>query len=413
LTTGGAIELWAVGTLKNLGTVERGRSRHRPRNDPSLYGGNYPFFQTGDVKAASLRLSSYGQTYNEMGLAQSRLWPTGTLLITIAANIGDTAILDISGCFPDSIVGFTPFPEKSNVIFVKYLLDHIKRRFENISRGTTQDNLSLEKLLSVPLTYPELSTQRKIAAILSAYDDLIENNNRRIKLLEEMAQRIYREWFVDFRYPGREAEPLVDSESGRIPEGWCFRPLSTLAKVVMGQSPPSSAYNKNREGKPFHQGVGTFGTHFPAHDVYSKTGTRLAEKDDILMSVRAPVGRINVADREMILGRGLSGIRAEAGPFEFLLFALRHFFREEDVMGNGSIFKSVTKRDVENLPLPWPGHYTAQRFSDLVSPLWRHLQLLTRERLNLESTRDLLLPRLVSGDVDVTNFNIDITETAA
>ena len=284
---------------------------------------------------------------------------------------------------------------------------------KRLNVGSTVDRLPLTDFPSFPLRIPSLDEQLKIAAILSAYDDLIENNNRRIELLEEMAQRIYREWFVDFRYPGHDVVPMVDSEFGRIPQGWCFRPLSTLAKVVMGQSPPSSAYNKNREGKPFHQGVGTFGTHFPAHDVYSKTGTRLAEKDDILMSVRAPVGRINVADREMILGRGLSGIRAEAGPFEFLLFALRHFFREEDVMGNGSIFKSVTKRDVENLPLPWPGHNTAQRFSDLVSPMWRHLQLLTRERLNLESTRDLLLPRLVSGDVDVTNLNIDITETAA
>ena len=279
--------------------------------------------------------------------------------------------------------------------------------------GSAQPKLSQSNMKRIEIPLPPFKTQKKIAAVLSGYDDLIENNNRRIKLLEEMAQRIYREWFVDFRCPGHEAVPLVDSESGRIPEGWCFRPLSTLAKVVMGQSPPSSAYNKNREGKPFHQGVGTFGIHFPAHDVYSKTGTRLAEKADILMSVRAPVGRINVADREMILGRGLSGIRAETGPFEFLLFALRHFFREEDVMGNGSIFKSVTKRDVENLPLPWPGHNTAQRFSDLVSPMWRHLQLLTRERLNLESTRDLLLPRLVSGDVDVTNRNIDITETGA
>jgi type I restriction enzyme S subunit len=249
--------------------------------------------------------------------------------------------------------------------------------------------------------------------VVSAYDDLIENNNRRIKLLEEMAQRIYREWFVDFRYPGHEAVPLVESELGSIPEGWCSRPLSSLAKVVMGQSPPSSAYNRDSEGKPFHQGVGTFGAHFPAHHVYSKSGARLAAKGDILMSVRAPVGRINVADRQMILGRGLSGISAQNAPFEFLLFSLRHFFREEDVMGNGSIFKSVTRRDVEDLPLPWPGDGLAQRFSDVVSPMWRHLHLLTKEQVILQSTRDLLLPRLVSGEIDVTDLDIVLAETAA
>src|SRR3569623_376107 len=98
---------WRLLTLRELGTVERGRSRHRPRNDPSLYGGPYPFVQTGDIKAAGLRLHEYSQTYNEVGLAQSRLWPAGILCITIAANICDTAILGIPACFPDSIVGFT------------------------------------------------------------------------------------------------------------------------------------------------------------------------------------------------------------------------------------------------------------------------------------------------------------------
>ena len=288
-----------------------------------------------------------------------------------------------------------------------------QNQVKSFAIGSAQLNFGPFHIKQMELPLPPLSIQHKIAAVLSTYDDLIENDNRRIKLLEEMAQRLYREWFVDFRYPGHEAVTLVDSELGRIPEGWCFKPLSALAKVVMGQSPPSSAYNQDNEGKPFHQGVGTFGVHFPVHDVYSKIGARLAENGDILLSVRAPVGRINVADREMILGRGLSGIRAAAGQFEFLLFALRHFFREEDVMGNGSIFKSVTRRDVENLPIPWPGHDLSQRFSDLVGPVWCHLHLLTRERLNLKSTRDLLLPRLISGDIDVSNLDIDMPETAA
>ena len=165
---------WQPMRLDQLGTVDRGRSRHRPRNDPALYGGNYPFVQTGDVKAAGLRLFEYDQTYNEVGLAQSRLWPVGTLCFTIAANIGDTAILGVPACFPDSIVGFTPYPDKADVVFVKYALDYVKVRFAAISKGATQDNLSLEKLLSQNLLVPSLKTQRRIASILGAYDDLIE-----------------------------------------------------------------------------------------------------------------------------------------------------------------------------------------------------------------------------------------------
>lgn len=187
---------WRSTRLDQLGTVERGRSRHRPRNDPSLYGGQYPFVQTGDVKAAGLRLYQYAQTYNEAGLAQSRLWPAGTLCFTIAANIGDTSILGIPACFPDSVVGFTPHPDKADVVFVKYALDYAKTRFSAISGGATQDNLSLEKLVSQDLMVPSLEAQRRIASILGAYDDLIEVNRRRIAVLEELARRMFEETYV-------------------------------------------------------------------------------------------------------------------------------------------------------------------------------------------------------------------------
>src|SRR5204862_5368827 len=126
--------------------VGRGKSKHRPRNDPVLYGGIYPFIQTGDVKSSNLYITEYSQTYNEKGLAQSKLWQPGTLCITIAANIAETAILKIAACFPDSIVGFIPFPDKADVKFVKYYLDTIKLHMQSISKGTTQDNLSLDKL---------------------------------------------------------------------------------------------------------------------------------------------------------------------------------------------------------------------------------------------------------------------------
>jgi len=190
---------WQTAPLSALGSVGRGKSRHRPRNDSSLYGGPYPFFQTGDVTAADFYLYAYTQSYNEKGLAQSKIWEPETLCITIAANIAETAILKIPGCFPDSIVGFRADGSKSDVRFVKYALDVAKRDFQTISKGTTQDNLSVEKLLSINLPAPPLETQRRIADILSAYDDLIENNTRRIAILEDMARRLFEEWFVQRR----------------------------------------------------------------------------------------------------------------------------------------------------------------------------------------------------------------------
>lgn len=218
--------------LDQLGTVERGRSRHRPRNDPALYGGDYPFVQTGDVKAAGLRLFEYEQTYNDLGLAQSRLWPAGTLCFTIAANIGDTAILGIPACFPDSIVGFTPYADKADVVFVKYALDYAKIRFAAISKGATQDNLSLEKLLSQDLLVPPLEIQRRIAGILGAYDDLIEVNRRQIAVLEEMARGLFDEWFVRFRFPGHEGVAIEDTPDGALPAGWCRAKVGKLLQKI-------------------------------------------------------------------------------------------------------------------------------------------------------------------------------------
>lgn len=118
---------WDYKILNELGTVSRGRSRHRPRNDNSLFGGKYPFVQTADVKAANFYLTDYTETYNEKGLEQSRLWKAGTLCITIAANIADTAILGIDACFPDSIMGFVPFEGVSNAKFIKYAFDMLQR----------------------------------------------------------------------------------------------------------------------------------------------------------------------------------------------------------------------------------------------------------------------------------------------
>lgn len=147
-------EEWELKCLSELGFIGREKSRHRPRNAPELYGGPYPLFQTGDITAANTFLWKHSQTYSEAGLAQSKLWKPGTLCITIAANIADTAILSKTACFPDSVVGFVSHPGEQCVYFVKLFLETIKGQMKNVSRGTTQDNLSLEKLLSFKVPTP-------------------------------------------------------------------------------------------------------------------------------------------------------------------------------------------------------------------------------------------------------------------
>ncbi|NBW80800.1 restriction endonuclease subunit S, partial [bacterium] len=228
---------WKTAKLNELGYVGRGRSRHRPRDAAFLFGGRYPFFQTGDIKSANFYLTEYSQTYSEDGLAQSKLWEAGTLCITIAANIAESAILGIQGCFPDSVVGFVADPKKADVRFIKYSLETLKAQMQSIARGTTQDNLSLDKLTSFNFLIPPLPIQKRIAGILSSYDDLIENNQRRIKILESMARGLYREWFVNFRFPGHENHPRVSSALGEIPQGWEVVTFGEIYNTTSGGTP--------------------------------------------------------------------------------------------------------------------------------------------------------------------------------
>lgn len=205
---------------------------------------------------------------------------------------------------------------------MKYCFDILQQECKQISQGTAQDNLSWEKLSTVTFPAPPFEVQRKIADILSAYDDLIENNKKQIKLLEEAAQRLYKEWFVDLRFPGHENVPVVDG----VPEGWSIEALSSIADVVMGQSPKSEFYNQNGEGLPFHQGVGSYGNRFVIDSTFTTSFTRIAPKGSILFSVRAPVGRLNLTQNKIVIGRGLAAINDKRGFQSFLFYMLKERF---------------------------------------------------------------------------------------
>ena len=204
-------------------------------------------------------------------------------------------------------------------------------------------NLSAEIVSRLPLACPDTNVQKEVASILSTYDELLENNRRRIALLEEAARLLYREWFVHFRFPGHERVKFVDD----IPEGWKRRTLVELAEVVMGQSPKSRFYNSTGDGLPFHQGVSDYGFRFVSHRTYTSVVTKIAEAGDILLSVRAPVGRINVTREKMVLGRGLAAIRSRTGRQSFLLYALKNHFYAENIIGTGAIYAATNKMELE------------------------------------------------------------------
>ena len=165
---------WAVAKLADVGTLDRGRSRHRPRNAPELYGGPYPFVQTGDVAASGGAIRQASQRYSELGLKQSKMWPAGTLCITIAANIGETGILAFDACFPDSVVGFVPKKDVVTVEYVQGALDSMQARLEERAPMAAQRNINLRILRALTVALPPIEMQRRFSGVVRQARDTAE-----------------------------------------------------------------------------------------------------------------------------------------------------------------------------------------------------------------------------------------------
>jgi type I restriction enzyme S subunit len=276
------------------------------------------------------------------------------------------------------------------------------------SAASAVPGVNRNHLHKLPVSVPSLTTQRRIAAVLSAFDELIEINERRIELLEDLARSLYREWFVRFRFPGHEDVELVDSELGTIPEGWIVTKLGAVATIAMGQSPRSEFYNQVGAGLPFHQGVADYGPLLPTHDKYCTVEARTAEPSDVLCSVRAPVGRLNLADQRIVIGRGLSAVRRTDGSQAFLLLQLRQALGQEDSIGGGTIYKAVGKRQLACVPVLEPHGGWVGAFEGHARPMLDERVELTLLNRQLATTRDLLLPRLVTGRLDISDVDLGI-----
>lgn len=374
---------WDLKRLNEMGFVSRGRSRHRPRDAPHLYGGPYPFVQTGDVKHAGLYLTEFTQTYSEAGLAQSRIWPAGTLCITIAANIADTAILGMDACFPDSIIGFIPDEKKGDVRFVKYLFDALlKKKFKQFTQGAAQDNLSQEKLLSLKFPVPILSEQRRIASILSTYDDLIENNRRRIRLLEDAARLLYREWFVRLRFPGHEHVRITDG----VPEGWGKKTLGDILKLQRGFDLPS----KDRKDGPY--------------PIYASTGINGYHNAAKVKGPGVVTGRSGSLGTVMFVPGDFWPLNTTLWVKNFKLVSplfAHHLLAglKLEQYNGGSAVPTLNRNDVHRIDVLFPQRNILHLFDELVSPLYQQSELLKQSIKFLTDARDLLLPRLINGDI--------------
>ena len=383
--------------ISQLGRVVTGKTP--PTSRQEYFGGDYLFVTPTDLDYNHYYCRTTERTVSEEAKSAlpNQFVPADAVMFTcIGATIGKCAIAP-AGCLTNQQINSVVANEHTDSKFLYYLLCHNVDIVKGLGGGSATPIVSKSKFEEVELLVPSLRDQQAIADILSAYDDLIENNRRRMALLEEAARQLYREWFVRLRFPGHEHTRITNG----VPEGWERRTLGDLAEITMGQSPESRHYNEDGEGLPFHQGVTDFGDRFVTHRIYSTALNRLAEPGDILCSVRAPVGRLNVTLDKIVIGRGLAALRSKTGHQSLLLQQLRAHFFKEDLIGGGAIFASVTKKEFSAQELLEHPERLKRAFEEVTVPCDEQIRVLHLQNKQLRAARDLLLPRLMSGEIAV------------
>ncbi|MEZ8127968.1 restriction endonuclease subunit S [Enterovibrio norvegicus] len=439
---------WKEVTLSDLGEVARGRSRHRPRYAEHLYGGDYPFIQTGDVKASGGRILSHTQTYSEAGLAQSRLWPAKTMCITIAANIAETGILQYPACFPDSVIGFIADEQKADVYFIEYLFRQLRKDIQRQATGSVQDNINLQTLERLRFKVPPVEDQAKIASFLNEIENKITLNRQINHTLEQMAQTLFKSWFVDFdpvidnaldsgspipdelqhraeaRKAVRESEgfkPLPDdvrqlfpdafeeSELGWVPKGWEAKPISSLINLIGGGTPKTSEESYwggeipwfSVVDAPNDSNVFVLDTEKKVTEVgVANSSTKVLRIGTTIISARGTVGKCALVATPMAMNQSCYGVVGAEGIHDyFVYYLLRQSVKQLQQRSHGSVFSTITRDTFNSLKLATGDASMTQLFGNTVSPWFEKILANNQQQSSLERLRDTLLPKLISGEL--------------
>ena len=293
---------------------------------------------------------------------------------------------------------------------------YILKYFENNASGSGQRyTLSNDTIGNIPVLIPSIEEQRTIGKVLADIDRKIELNKLINDNLEAMAKQLYDYWFVQFDFPNEEGKPYKSSGGAmvwneklkrKIPQGWSNGILSDVANITMGQSPDGSSYNEDGEGIIFYQGSTDFGLRFPDIRQYTTSPSRYANKGDILMSVRAPVGALNIANNDCCIGRGLSTLSSKIGSMTHLYYLMNDFrLKFEGMNSAGTTFGSITKNELFSLPVIIPTKSVISEFEQVCEPIF-YKQMIIGEEINaLTKQRDEHLPLLMNGQASV-NYHL-------
>ena len=386
-----------------------------PKTSESKYwsGGNIDWLSINDFNNGNRFVYSSEKKITELALKESniKLLNKGDVIISARGTVGVLAQIGKPMCFNQSCFGLRGKKELIDNDFLYYVLKNYIHNLKKKSQGSVFDTINIKSFDLMEIDIPNYASQCNIASVLSVLDQKIELNNRINAELEAMAKTLYDYWFVQFDFPNEDGKPYKSSGGKmvynttlkrEIPEGWNGVKLSDIASITMGQSPDGASYNESGDGVIFFQGATDFNWRFPSIRQYTTKPNRFAKKGDILLSVRAPVGDINIADNACCIGRGLAALNSRDKFDSFLFYVMKYFktvFNRRN--SEGTTFGSITKDGLYSLLLAYPPKSLLTKYENIVSHYNKLVLAKSLENKRLIEFRDWLLPMLMNGQVTV------------
>ena len=377
--------------------------------NPDYWDGDVAWVTPKDLSAGTGVYIGHGERFiTEQGLSRSsaRLLPADTVILSSRAPVGYVAIAKSPLATNQGCKNLRCKNGVAHPLYVYYLLKNSTSVLESHATGSTYKELSSSRLKNITFPLPEnIADQVVIASILSTYDRAIENNRRRIALLEKAAQLIYREWFVRFRFPGHEYVGKTDG----LPETWKRVTAFEVMDVLSGGTPDTKNPHYWNGEIPFFTpkdvSAGTYVLFTEKHlseEGLRNCNSRLYPKDTVFITARGTVGKLALAQTEMAMSQSCYAL-AVAKPMNqfFLYLALLNGVEQLRSRAFGSIFSAITRNTFRTIPFIVPERRTIGIFTDIVSPIFRHIEILSLEMRKLTEARDLLLPLLMNGRISV------------
>lgn len=375
-----------------------------------IAGGDKPKVFSLDKKA-SIHVPVLANAEKNNGLMgftdNARIFEPAVTVAARGSNVGFVAVRK-EPFFP--VVRLLSLIPKKDRLDVDYLFYNLKQN-RKTGTGSGQPQITIPDISSKTISLPPITVQQKVAEVLSVLDKKIELNSRINAELEAMAKTLYDYWFVQFDFPDTNGKPYKTSGGKmvynqtlkrEIPEGWSDKTLFQIANITMGQSPEGSSYNDEGVGTIFYQGSTDFGWLFPTTRQYTTAPSRMAKRGDILLSVRAPVGDMNIANTDCCIGRGLAALNSKTGSDGFLFYVMKYFKQIFDRRNSeGTTFGSITKNDLHSLTLAYPTADLLKKYDDVVTNYNKMIFERSLANQELKRLREWLLPMLMNGQVTV------------